>query len=303
MSTSGADLRHVVFEGRPARPQRDGRGPRPPHARGVRHVRFVNTRDDSTARGFPAFVLGCVGLDASAYRDGPLQRRMPACLRALRCPDEAWARELVARSPEALAVALNHLLIGVTGAFRDEHVFETIRERVLPQLACRRRLCVWSAGCANGAELMSMAVLLEEAGLLTRTALLGTDCRAEALAQAASGSWRKLDLPVRFRGIRHAAFAQTAGSGWPAGEWLPSTVQWRRADLTSGVEAGPWDLVLWRNVAIYLTPETSSRITRGIAQELAPGGFLVLGKAERPSLEGLVPLQRCVYQKEERVAG
>jgi chemotaxis protein methyltransferase CheR len=63
------------------------------------------------------------------------------------------------------------------------------------------------------------------------------------------------------------------------------------------VEPGPWDLVLCRNVTIYLEPTASERLLRAIAGQLGPGAFVVSGKAER--LPASIPTQtaaRCVHR-------
>jgi chemotaxis methyl-accepting protein methylase len=69
--------------------------------------------------------------------------------------------------------------------------------------------------------------------------------------------------------------------------------------VTEHLETGPWDLVLWRNVSIYLRVDLAERITAGIVDRLRPGGYLVVGRAERPPA-GL-PLTwvcRCIYRKD-----
>ena len=66
-------------------------------------------------------------------------------------------------------------------------------------------------------------------------------------------------------------------------------------------ECGPWDVILFRNVAIYLNPEHTVGLWERLAEQLRPGSVLVTGKAERPPA-GL-PLRRlfpCIYLKNEK---
>jgi chemotaxis protein methyltransferase CheR len=66
------------------------------------------------------------------------------------------------------------------------------------------------------------------------------------------------------------------------------------------VEKGPWDIILWRNAAIYLKSQPAEMIWRRLLSVLAPEGVLITGKAERPPSDaGLTQAARCVY----RVAG
>ena len=80
---------------------------------------------------------------------------------------------------------------------------------------------------------------------------------------------------------------------------IRSAAFWRIADLHAAAETGPWDVVLWRNAAIYTEPAVAERIYRQIAATMSDGGILVVGKAERPpSGLGLVSAGPCLYRRE-----
>jgi chemotaxis methyl-accepting protein methylase len=246
----------------------------------------------------PDWVIDRAGLPPGAYRHAPLQRRLPACLRTLRVHSVAAARRLLEDRPDLLPAAVSSLLIGVTGFFRDTAVFEGLRDKVLPSLAGRPGpLRVWSAACSTGAELYSVAILLAEAGLLDRSFLLGTDCRGDAIDRARLGLYDATTLTLVRRATRDKYF-EPAGQRWRPVAALRRQVRWKVADLARSIEAGPWALILWRNLAIYLTPDLVAAIWRRLAEALAPGGFLVVGKAERPPASlGLSALRRGIYQR------
>ena len=77
---------------------------------------------------------------------------------------------------------------------------------------------------------------------------------------------------------------------------LRRAATWEVADVTRGPQAGPWHLILCRNVAIYLTEDAGRRLWRRLADVLAPGGFVVTGRAE-PRQTALARLDHCLYQK------
>lgn len=286
------DLSYISFEGKVStRPQR-------PAATGACSPALAVPAAAPEARlhDFISWVLGRTGLDAAAYRPQPLHRRLPACLRALKVYSPLAARELLERKPQLLAKVVNSLLIGVTEFFREPDVFDALPAQVLPALAGRnRRLRIWSAACSTGAELYSMAILLSEAGLLERSCLLGSDCRAEAIERAELGLYEAAMLkPVR-SAIRDKYF-EPAGQGWRPIAALRRQVHWKVADLLAGVEDGPWDIILWRNSAIYLKPARAETVWRQLASVLAPQGVLIAGKADRPPLAaGLTRVARCTY--------
>ena len=222
---------------------------------------------------------------------------MPACLRGLRVQSTLAARELLERQPRLVAEVISALLIGVTEFYREPGVFESLRKLVLPALAKGTdRLRIWSAACSTGAELYSMAILLTEAGLLERSYLLGTDCRGDALDQASRGLYDATTLKRIPSATRQQHF-EPVGQQWRLVTALRRLVHWKVANLLAGVENGPWDIILWRNAAIYLKPYPAEKIWRRLLSVLAPDGVLVTGRAERPPADaGLMQVGRCVYQ-------
>jgi chemotaxis protein methyltransferase CheR len=142
-----------------------------------------------------------------------------------------------------------------------------------------RRLRVWSAGCASGLELWSLAVVLGRLGGLDGAYLLGSDLLEENVAAA---------------GSRAPAIDGIAAAN--AGR-----LRWERRDLVRDPPpAGRWDLVLCRNVAIYLEPEAKGRLHRMLAGVLAPGGVVMVGRAERltdPAGLGLSRLEPHIYER------
>jgi chemotaxis methyl-accepting protein methylase len=183
----------------------------------------------------------------------------------------------------------------VTAFFRDPDVFEALARRVIPALARSvNPIRVWSAGCASGAELYSVAVLLAQAGLLSRCTLLGTDCRPSAIALARSGIVDDAELAALPERLRAACFEAASDGRWRPVAAIRDHIRWKVADVTRGLEAGPWDLILWRNVAIYLRTDTAGALREALANSLCSGGFLVTGRAE--SMPQLRRVARGVYR-------
>jgi chemotaxis methyl-accepting protein methylase len=250
---------------------------------------------------FLGWVLRRAGVEPANYRQTALARRLQACLRSLHVRTIEEARAALSRQPELATAAAGALLIGVTSFFRDPNVFDYLDQKILPSLAPPGQgLRVWSAGCADGAELYSMAILLAEHHRLTGSHLLGTDCRAEALQRARRGwfdvRWLLGGLPEALRD-RH--FVRDA-AGWRIDEAMRQVVCWAQSDLLSEplFDAPLWDLILCRNVAIYLEPAAAASLWTRLTTRLREGGILVVGKAERPDAEQ--PLRRlapCLFQK------
>ena len=245
-----------------------------------------------------AWLLGKSGLKSAAYRASAMKRRVPACLRQLRVESAESACELLERRPELLPIVLNTALIGVSDFFRDQPVFAYLERTVVPLLA---RLCrplrVCSAGVSGGQELYSVAMLLAEAGGLADSVLLGVDCRADAIRRAREGCYDDENV----RGVtaeRRERFFKPEGDLWTVKAELKERIQWHVDDLLAFKAGGAYDLILFRNVAIYFNEPHAHEVWTQLCDQLAPGGFLVTGKAERPP--AALPLVRVgpsVYRK------
>lgn len=295
---------HVAFSGVQTPPLRARRRPFwRRHAESPSSACSEQSAATPEQRRFLRLLLERAHLDLENYHVRPLVRRLPACLRVLRVRNLQEAQQRLAEHPELHAAALNTVLIGVTRFFRDEEVFAALRHEVLPALlADTDRLRVWSAGCSNGAELYSMALLLAERGALGKSHLLGTDCRSEAIYAATAGVCN-IDLPKDLspETIEHV-FMPTR-EGWRVRPEHAGRIEFALGNVLAGAGAGAFDLVLCRNLAIYLTSEALEQIWRRLVAALRPGGVLVLGRAEKPDRH--LPLTRlgpCIYCRQEERA-
>jgi chemotaxis methyl-accepting protein methylase len=295
-------LRHLDFTGVPRKTRWRRRHVGTLRLRQRASAPFAGTQTTEPINPFIAWVFNQAGLDAGRYRSAALHRRLGACLRALRASCVEDARAIVERDPARLKVALSALLLGVTQFFRDPAVFEDLR-RLMPGLAhCGRGLRVWSAACSQGQELYSLAMTLLELDLLSGSELLGTDCRADAIAGAARGEYAQAEVEGLRPDLRDRCFVPVEGR--PGFLRVAADVRrhtgWQTDDLLRGGRPGPWDLICWRNHAIYLEPAATESVWRRLVKELRPGGLLVTGRAERPNR--LLPLRRiagCIYRKHE----
>jgi chemotaxis protein methyltransferase CheR len=241
-------------------------------------------------------ILMQAGLNPLLYRTPPLVRRLPACLRALRVETCAAAEQLLAAKPALISHALESLLIGTTELFRDPAIFRELEEYVLPKLLQRpARPRIWSAGCSEGAELYSVAILLAKLGGLDGSRLLGSDCRWDAIDRAKRGVYLPGDREFPVTASRH--WQELADGRITMSHEIRQALQWELADLLAPRASGSWDLILCRNLAIYLEPLAAEVLWSRLAEALAPGGFLIVGKAEKPRLSCLRRVASSIYCK------
>ena len=202
------------------------------------------------------------GLPLGEYREAHVLERVRRALEREEVDGVAALVALLRRDPAARTRFRRAVAVSVSGFFRDPHQFDLLETELLPgPLAARPRLRVWSAGAAEGQELYSLGILLERAGRLDDAYLLGSDLLAENVAAAAAAG-AHLDAPVS--------------------DAVRARVRWEQRDLVAEPAApGAWDLVLCRNLAIYLTTAARDALHVRLAGALAPGGVLLLGRSER----------------------
>lgn len=173
------------------------------------------------------------------------------------------------------------LVVPETFFCREFEALRTAVTQLLPQ--SNGKLRIWHAGCSSGEEPYTMAMLLEEHGLLERCELLATDLDERALLKARQGLYGARSL----RCLRPDWLASHF-EGRPEGRfqlnrrWL-ERVRFQKLNLmdASAVRAvGPCDLVLCRNVFIYFSPSVIERVVAGFAELLRPGGHLLIGVCE-----------------------
>lgn len=190
--------------------------------------------------------------------------------------DASWLPEILAR-----------LSVPVTEMFRDPEVFKRLRERVLPILASWPRIKIWQAGCASGEEAYSLAILLDEEGLLERSQIYATDINDPALGKAEDGIFQMADFEAAERRHRQAGGRRPLADYCVAGhgffrmkQHLRDRIAFAHHNLVSDGVFCEVHLVLCRNVLIYFDRELQERVLRLFHGSLARDGFLCLGTRE-----------------------
>jgi chemotaxis protein methyltransferase CheR len=251
----------------------------------VTGVRFAEAELERLAH----YVSGRTGLVFPPYRRSELERSLNQA-----------ATQLGASSVETLTAQLEsdesswdrliaQVTIGETYFFREPEHFAFVRRQVLPQLLSLRspshQIRIWSAGCATGEETYSLAIVLQEHGLRARAHVLGTDLSALAIERATAGIYRQWSLR-NLDPVALAPYFTTRGGEYRIRDEIREYVSFRQLNLAEPVYPAPHggtsqlDLILCRNVFIYLDGQTLREIGERFFEALAPGGFLIIGPSD-----------------------
>jgi chemotaxis methyl-accepting protein methylase len=218
--------------------------------------------------------LGEVG-QAAIARFVERSLRQGAGVAALR--ERARAREPLLR--EALLAAV---LVGETFFFREPEHFRLVGEVLAARPAGPRLgLSAWSAGCSSGEEAYSLAATLLAAAGGRPVEVLGTDLSSRALARACAGTYGRWSR--RDAGPMLHPLGDVDGDVLSVRDELRAAVRYARHNLLDppprpggGPDAG-FDVVMCRNVLVYLRPDAVCQVARHLRDALAPGGLLILG--------------------------
>lgn len=244
-------------------------------------------------------------VDLTYYKVPQMQRRLTTLLARAGAASFAEYALVLARNPRRQQEFRDFITINVSEFFRDEGRFADLERSILPDLLRAtpgRGLRIWSAGCSIGAEPYSLAMLLRELAPGRSHAILATDIDETILQRARAGANY---LPADVRNVSPERlkkwFTQEPGGCYTLHSAVRSTVTFQKHDLVRDrYPAGPFDLVVCRNVMIYFTEEAKERIYRGFLHVIRPGGMLFVGGTEvvMHALKlGLQPLKCGFYGK------
>jgi chemotaxis protein methyltransferase CheR len=239
--------------------------------------------------GLRDLVLEAGGIDLDLYKDSCVLRRITLRLHSCGVSDLRAYLRLVNKDPVERGRLVKALTVQVSQFFRNPSTFRAIQGEVLPAILTDkgqsggRALRLWSVGCAYGEEPYSLAILLLEqdtrvVAQLANT-IYATDIDPPSLRRAREGRYPAVSLtnvPARWRE------RYFRGQGTHA-EILPEVrrlVFFKRHSILDPPPFGRIDLVVFRNVLIYMTEALQERVLLTLFEALNPGGFLVLGKVE-----------------------
>jgi chemotaxis protein methyltransferase CheR len=189
--------------------------------------------------------------------------------------------------PAIFPQLLDHLTVQVSDMFRDPAYFRSLREQVVPMLRTYPSLKVWVAGCSAGEEAYSLAILLREEGLLSRTLIYATDINPRTLKKAESGIY-PADRMVGFTVNHRESGASTSLSDYYTAAYgraildksLRDHIVFSDHSLATDSCFAEVQLISCRNVLIYFNRELQDRALGLFRESLCRHGFLGVGAKE-----------------------
>ena len=141
-----------------------------------------------------------IGFDMSGYSKPSFRRRFIRLLELKKMSSLFGLKHALINNEMSAQELVNELTVNVTEAFRDPSFFASLKENVFPYLATFPHIKIWHAGCSLGEEMYSLAIMLNEAGLLNRCQLYGTDINSDMLEIARKGIYQMKNVQEAFGG-------------------------------------------------------------------------------------------------------
>jgi len=195
-------------------------------------------------------------------------------------------------NPQEVELLFKELLIGVTSFFRDPDSWQQLQKELLPVLVAARpeggNIRAWSAGCSTGEEAYSLAIAFHEtleqlgAGRNFTVQIFATDLDPDAIDKARQGVY-PLGIAADLTAERLKKFFIREENGYRVGKQIREMVTFAVQNLIMDPPFTRLDLLICRNLLIYLTSELQKKVLPLFHYSLSPGGVLFLGSAETVS--------------------
>jgi chemotaxis protein methyltransferase CheR len=245
---------------------------------------------DSSSRILAGLLEARTGQQLTMNRRWRIETALSALLRerGISTLDELITILVMGKEPGLSNQVVEALLNNETYFFRDRSPFDLLSRHALPEIAKKRqsnrRVKIWSAGCSTGQEVYSIAMLFAENAAQWSgwtIDILGTDVSSGVIDRARNGTYSQFEVQ-RGLGIQQTIrWFEEAGDGWRAVEDLRKPVRFQVHNiLEAPPHPGDFDIVLCRNVLLYLTAEKRTLAFERIAAAMASDGWLMLGAGE-----------------------
>ncbi|MEI7596439.1 MAG: protein-glutamate O-methyltransferase CheR [Bacteroidota bacterium] len=193
---------------------------------------------------------------------------------------------------------VNDITVNTTEMFRDPEVWLSIKRNIIPKLRSKMNINVWHAGCSSGEEVYSMAILLNEAGLLDRAKVLASDLNTTILSKAKAGAYNtrmhntyfsNFDKVVKVNPMNEDEEINVPydkyfdfsfdKSTFTVNSKIREKIVFRQFNLMDNIYL-KFDIIFCRNVIIYFDNELQNKVITMFNNSLFDDGYLILGSHE-----------------------
>ena len=227
------------------------------------------------------------GYDFRDYSRASISRRVQKFIQENGYRNPSELKLALTKKNDVFEQFLKLITVNVTEMFRDPGFYKALKEEVLPMLASYPTIKLWHAGCSTGEEVFSMAILLQEAGLLQRSRIYATDINPSNIEKAKTGI-----IPLHVMKDYTSNYIQSGGTEDFASYYtarydnaiirkdLREKIIFSQHNLVTDQAFNEFQLICCRNVMIYFNRELQNRVLKLFNDSLSTFGYLALGTKE-----------------------
>lgn len=255
-----------------------------------------------------------IGFNCEDYKQPHLKRRLAVRLRATESKSYRDYAQMLSKSEDEVNKLKETLTVNVTELFRNPETFDSVRNNVLPELikqkGINKVIKVWSAGCSNGEEPYSIAIMLNEflGHSIKRynISIQATDIDDDSIAKAETAIFQPKQLEKIGQERINRFFIKKDNNNYQVIDEVKKLVKVKRHDLISGPKFSGFDIIFCRNVTIYFEQKLQEILYMNFYNALNDGGYFVMGKTETlvgPSTQLFkrFDLKERIFQKREKI--
>ena len=249
----------------------------------------LESKDQSALEKVFILLRAKTGHDFSLYKRTTVYRRIERRMGLHQISQIAGYVRYLQENSQEVELLFKELLIGVTNFFRDPAAWEHLRGEVIPALLASRptggALRAWSTGCSTGEEAYSLAMVFKEAldqvkpTVSFMLQIFATDLDRDAIDRARQGVY-PATIAADITPERLQRFFVQEGTGYRVGKEIREMVTFATQNVIMDPPFTKLDILICRNLLIYLAPELQKKLLPLFHYSLNPGGVLFLGSAE-----------------------
>ncbi len=264
--------------------------------RQVRIARTELTVEDKNQSGLDKILIllrAKTGQDFSLYKKNTVYRRIERRMGIHQITTIAFYVRYLQENPQELELLFKELLIGVTSFFRDPEVWRLLRDKAIPILLAGYptggTLRAWCTGCSTGEEAYSLAIVFKEAleqvkpQETIKLQIFATDLAQDAIDRARLGKYPS-SIADDISSERLDRFFVKEENGYRVAKEIREMVTFATQNLIMDPPFTKLDILICRNLLIYLSPELQKKLVSLFHYSLKPGGVLFLGNSESVSI-------------------
>ena len=224
------------------------------------------------------------GIDFTNYEPKSLKRGFARIIMKQKLGSVLGLWSKIMRDRDFIKDCIDDLTVNLTELFRNPEVWIKIQNEIIPGLKNKPTLNIWHAGCSTGEEVYTMAIVLQNTNLLTKTQTLATDLSNKALLSAIGGEYSAYLLEKYTKSLFEYSpnsqinfFFNFVEGKAIVKDFLRKHIEFKQHNLVQDRMNRKFDMIFCRNVMIYFDETLKIKVLKLFHQSLEDNGYLVVG--------------------------